>query len=154
KVAAMPVPDATNLKLKDPKEFKIVGKSTVGVDVHSIVTGKPVFGIDMELPGMLNAVYHKGPVFGAKVTSANLDAIKKLPGVKHAFVVEGNLNPDEKVLGREPGLEPGIAIVANTWWAAQSARKQLQVTWEEGKWATQSTAEHERRAKELSQQPP
>ena len=154
KVAGMPVPDAAQIPLKDPKDFKLIGKSTPGVDVHSIVTGKPLYGIDMELPGMLYAVFEKCPVFGGKVESANLDAIKALPGVKHAFVVEGNLNPDEKVLPREPGLEPGIAIVGETWWAAQSARKQLQVKWNEGKWATQSSVEHERRAKELSAQPP
>jgi len=155
KVAGMPVPaDAAQIALKDPKDFKLIGKSTVGVDVHAIVTGKPIFGIDLELPGMLYAAFEKCPVFGGKVASANLDAIKALPGVKHAFVVEGNVNPDEKVLSREPGLEPGIAIVADTWWAAQSARKKLQVTWSEGRWATQSTAEHERRAKELAAQPP
>jgi isoquinoline 1-oxidoreductase beta subunit len=154
KVATMPVPDTTEIQLKDPKDFKIIGKSTNGVDVHAIVTGKPSFGIDMVLPDMLYASYEKGPVFGAKVVSANIDEIKALPGVKHAFVVEGNLNPDDKVLGREPGLEPGIAIVADNWWAAQSARKKLQVKWDEGKWATQSTAEHERRAKELASQPP
>jgi isoquinoline 1-oxidoreductase subunit beta len=154
KVASMPVPDVSEVKLKDAKDFKIIGKSTVGVDVHSIVTGKPIYGIDMVLPDMLYAVFAKGPVFGAKVKSANLDAIKALPGVKQAFVVEGNLNPDDKVLGREPGLEPGVAILADNWWAAESARKKLEVTWDEGKWATQSTAEHESRAKELAAQPP
>src|SRR6476620_9392698 len=53
-----------------------------------------------------------------------------------------------------PGLGLEITLVADTWWAAQSARKKLQVTWSEGRWATQSTAEHERRAKELAAQPP
>jgi len=154
KVATMPVPDVASVTLKDPKDFKIIGKSTVGVDVHSIVTGKPVFGIDMTLPGMLYASFQKCPVFGGKVKTANLDVIKGLPGVKHAFVVEGNLNPEEKVMSREPGLEPGVAIVADTWWAAQSARKKLEVTWDEGKWTNQSSAEHERRANELSKQPP
>jgi isoquinoline 1-oxidoreductase beta subunit len=154
KVATMPVPDMQEVKLKDPSEFKLIGKSTAGVDVHSIVTGKPLFGIDIVLPNMLYAVYEKCPVFGGKVASANLDAIKALPGVKQAFIVEGNVDPSEKVLSREPGLEPGVAILADTWWAAQSARKKLQVTWNEGKWANQSTAEHERRARELAAQPP
>jgi len=153
KAAALPVPDQSTVTLKDPKNFKLIGKDTKGVDVHKIVTGQPVFGIDMVLPGMLYATFHKGPVFGAKVKSANIDEIKVLPGVKHAFVVEGQVQ-DEKVMSREPGLEPGIAIVADTWWAAQQARKKLNVTWDEGKWATQSSTQHEQQALALSKQPP
>src|SRR6185369_5440749 len=138
KAATVTPPALDAVKLKDPKDYKIIGTRVKGVDTHAIVTGKPLFGIDITMPGMLYAAFEKCPVFGGKVASANLDVVKAQPGVKHAFVVEGNLNPDDKVLGREPGLEPGIAIVADTWWAAQSARKKLQVTWSEGRWATQS----------------
>ena len=63
------------------------------MDNHAIVTGKPLFGIDASVPGMLYAVYQRCPVFGGKVASANLDHIKTLPGVKHAFIVEGGTNP-------------------------------------------------------------
>ena len=153
KAALLPVPDANSLTLKDPKAYKIIGKSIPGVDVPAIVTGKPIFGIDRELPGMLYAVYQKCPVFGGKVVSANLDAIKKLPGVRHAFAVAG-VEVRDNVLPGDPGLEPGIAIVANTWWAAQSARRQLKVTWDEGKWADQSSDGFARRAQELSTQSP
>ena len=70
---------------------------------------------------MLWAVYEKAPVFGAAVASANLDEIKALPGVKHAFVLEGGTNLTAVV--------PGVAIVADSWWQAQSARTKLKVTW-------------------------
>jgi isoquinoline 1-oxidoreductase beta subunit len=151
--AGMPVPDLKTLKLKNQGDFKIIGKATLSVDVPDIVAGKPIFGIDFSMPGMLFAVYHKCPVFGGKVVSANIDEIKALPGVRHAFVVDANVKAGPVVEG-DPGLEPGIAIVADTWWAANSARKKLDVKWDEGAAAEQSSVGFAKRAVELSQQAP
>jgi isoquinoline 1-oxidoreductase beta subunit len=153
RVAALEVPDLATVSLKDPKDYKIIGQRTSHFDVAAIVTGKPLYGIDFTLPGMLSAVYHKCPVFGGKVVRANLDAIKALPGVRQAFAVEGNAMRDPVMVG-DPGLEPGIAILADTWWAAQSARQKLEVTWDEGPGAEQSSEGWARRAAELFQQPP
>jgi isoquinoline 1-oxidoreductase beta subunit len=152
-VAALPAPNLAGLKLKDPSEYKIIGHTQPGNEVPNIVTGKPLFAIDVKVPGMLYAVFEKCGVFGGKVASANLDEIKKLPGVKQAFTVE---RPDitDAVLPGDPGLENGIAILAETWWHAQSARKKLQVTWNEGPRASQSSEAFAQRAEELSKQAP
>src|SRR5436190_7052088 len=90
RVAAMtpPAVEAVKAAYKDPKNFKIIGKPIKGIDNAAIVTGKPSFSIDVEPAGMLHAVYEKCPVFGGKVMSANLDEVKKLPGIKHAFICE------------------------------------------------------------------
>src|SRR6185295_4780971 len=95
KAATMPVPDFKALKLKDPKDYKIIGKTTIGAQTKDIVTGKPIFGIDVTVPGMLYAIYQRCPVYGGKAISANLDAIKAMKGVKHAFIVEGKPMPDK-----------------------------------------------------------
>jgi isoquinoline 1-oxidoreductase subunit beta len=148
--AAQPLPDLKTLKLKDAASFSVIGQSTQGVDVPAITTGQPIFGIDFSMPGMLYAAYQKCPVFGGKAVSANLDDIKKLPGVRHAFVVESQMKVGPVMEG-DPGLEPGVAIVADTWWAAQSARQKLVVKWDEGPAAEQSSEAFAKRAQELYQ---
>ena len=145
KAATLPVPSEKAVVLKEPNDYKLLGTRIGGVDNAAIVTGKPLFGSDVQLPGMLYAVYDKCPVFGGKVLSANLDAVKALPGVRDAFVIDGTSNLN--------GLMPGVAIVAESTWAAFSARKQLRVTWDEGKAAGQSWTGFVAKANELSKKP-
>jgi isoquinoline 1-oxidoreductase beta subunit len=144
--ATVPVPDPETVRLKDPKDFKIIGKPIHEVDNHAIVTGKSLYGIDFTLPGMLYAVFEKCPVFGGKVASANLDVVKAQPGVKHAFVVDGGT--------ALAGLLGGVAIVADRWWAAEQARGKLTVAWADHPTARQSSAGFAAQSKELSRQPP
>ncbi|HEX6049097.1 MAG TPA: molybdopterin cofactor-binding domain-containing protein [Gemmatimonadaceae bacterium] len=146
KAATLTAPNVETVKLKEPKDFTIIGKGVPGVDNRTIVTGKPLYGIDVTMPGMLYAVFEKAPVFGAKVKSSNVEDIRKEPGVKHAFVVEGTTQLN--------GLMPGVAIVADTWWSAQAARSKLKVTWDEHPTSSQSSTSFARQAAELSKKPP
>jgi isoquinoline 1-oxidoreductase beta subunit len=144
--AALTPPPVSALTLKSPSDFKIIGEPIPGVDNHAIVTGAPLFSIDFTRPGMLSAVFEKCPVFGGQVVSANVDEIRTIPGVRHAFVVEGTTNPS--------GLSSGVAIVADSWWIAQDARQHLRVVWNEGATASQSSDLFATQAAELSMQTP
>ncbi|MGF6179505.1 isoquinoline 1-oxidoreductase beta subunit [Massilia sp. UYP32] len=143
--ARLPLPDAASVAVKDPATFKLLGKRIGGVDNPAIVSGKPLFGIDVQLPGMLHAQYVKCPVFGGKPLRANLDAVRALPGVKDAFIIEGTSNLN--------GLRPGVAIVATSTWAAIRARRALEVTWDEGGAAKHSWADFTAQAKAAASRP-
>jgi isoquinoline 1-oxidoreductase beta subunit len=145
KAASIPAPDLKTLVLKDPKDFKIIGKSVRGFDSPKIVRGEPIFGIDMSRPGMVYATFTQCPVHGGKVKSANLDAVRMSKGVKAAFIVEGG--GDLKVFG--DGLQPGIAVVADSWWRANKATRLLQVEWDKGPFADHSTAKYQAQADAL-----
>ena len=145
KAAALPLPDEKTVELKSPEKFQLLGTRIGGVDNPAIVTGKPLFGLDQKIAGMDYAVYVKCPVFGGKAAGTNLDEIKKLPGVRDAFVIEGTSD--------YYGLMPGIAIVADSTWSAFTARHALKVEWNEGAAANDNSAGYERAAAELAAKP-
>jgi len=141
--AGLPPPEPADLQLKSrPEEFRLLGRFVPGVDNAQILTGQPLYGCDTRLDGMLYAVYEKCPAFGGKVRSANLEQIRSLPGVTHAFAVEGTDNLE--------GLLPGVAIVATSWWEAHSARRELRVEWTASH--ADSTADYDRQAAGLKDQ--
>jgi isoquinoline 1-oxidoreductase beta subunit len=153
KASTLPVPDVNKVVLKDESAFRIIGKSVVDPDKARVVVGKQTFGIDVKVPGMRYAVYQKGPVFDAEVKSANLEDIRRLPGVSHALVLKG-APPPAGAQGMDDALRGGVAIVADTWWRAQKARRNLKVEWIEGAHAEDSTASFDAQAKKLFTQPP
>lgn len=154
KAATMPVPDLNTVKLKPVDQFNIIGHPTKGLQVPNIVVGNPIYGSDLTMPGMLYAVYEKCPVFGGTVASANVDEVKQLPGVKDAFVVNRDVYFGPVMKG-DTGLEPGVAIVTQTFWQAQQARKKLQVQWSPSQEAaSQSSQGFDAKAKELNSQAP
>ena len=145
RMSAVAVPDLRTIALKAPADHRIIGKPMRNVDSPAIVVGKPLFGIDVQVPGMLYATFTKCPVFGGKVVSANLDQVKAMPGVKHAFIVAGGSDLT--------GLLSGVAIVADRWYQARDAQEKLQVQWDEGENATHSSAGYAAKAQELAKTP-
>ena len=119
--ASMPVPE--NPPIKDPKDFKIVGKRTKRVDTPAKVNGTAEFGIDVKLPGMVYASLAQCPVIGGKVKSFDGSKAKASAGV--IDVVQ---------------IDDGVAVVANSWWQAKKARDLLNIQWDEGAGAALSDA--------------
>ena len=119
--ARMPVPEKP--PIKDPKDFKIVGKRTKRVDTPAKVNGTAEFGIDVKLPGMVYASLAQCPVIGGKVKSFDGSAAKASAGV--IDVVQ---------------INDGVAVVANSWWQAKKARDLLSIQWDEGAGAALSDA--------------
>src|SRR5437773_10104527 len=101
--------------LKDPKDFKLIGKPLKRLDTPEKTNGKGIFGIDVKAPGMLTAVVARSPVFGGKVRSFNADKATVMPGVRK--------------VGEVPS---GVAVIADGFWAAKPGRDVLQIAGDEG----------------------
>lgn len=117
----LPVPDLASVKLKDPKDFRIVGKPMTGVDSARILRGEPLFGIDTRLPGMVHAIIETGP-HGAKLKDADVTAALQAHGVVAVIPVEG--------VGDPGALTDAVAIVATNHWFAERARGLLKIEWD------------------------
>jgi isoquinoline 1-oxidoreductase beta subunit len=140
--AKMPVPDPKSLTFKKRADYRLLGRRHRGVDDPKVVSGKPLFGIDVQLPDMVYASFTKCPAAGGKVKSFNVEEIKALPGVIDAFVVEGNGKPTE--------VMPGVAIVGKDTWTVFQAKGKLKIDWDESEASKDSTTEFSARAKKLA----
>ena len=97
---------------------------TRGVDTPKIVVGAPIYGLDARVPGMLHAVIEKCPVHGGRPARVDAVAALAVPGVTQVVTIDGHKNPT--------WLKPGVAVVADSTWAAMKGREALRVTWDEG----------------------
>jgi len=140
--ARMPVPDPRSLKLKARSEYRLIGKRYRGVDDPKVVRGEPLFGIDVQRPGMVYANYTKCPAAGGKVRSFNVDEIKAERGVLDAFAMDGT--------GLSVEVMPGVAIIATDTWSAFQAKNKLKVDWDLREASTDSTAKFSAEARKLA----
>jgi isoquinoline 1-oxidoreductase beta subunit len=140
--AKMPVPDLKSLKLKNRADYRLIGKRYRGVDDPKIVTGQPLFGIDIQVPGMVYATYTKCPAAGGKVRSFNVDEIKARRGVLDAFALDGTGVPIE--------VMPGVAIIAKDTWSAFQAKDKLKVEWDLSEASTDSSGHFSAEAGKLA----
>ena len=140
--AKMPVPDLKSLKLKTRAEYRLIGKRYRGVDDPKVVSGQPLFGIDIQLPGMVYANYTKCPAAGGKVSSFNIDEIKAQRGVLDVFALDGTGLPLE--------VMSGVAIIAKDTWSAFQAKDKLKVNWDLSEASKDSTSQFSAQAKKLA----
>jgi isoquinoline 1-oxidoreductase beta subunit len=131
--SAQPPVKLEQAPLKDPQSFRYIGKPMARVDTPNKVNGAAVFGIDVRVPGMLFAVIARCPHFGGDLASCDDSAAKSVPGVRRVFRVPPmGLMPVTPGVARNIHVAGGIAVVAETSWAAIEGRKALKLTWNKG----------------------
>jgi isoquinoline 1-oxidoreductase beta subunit len=143
RAAQIALPDPSKIKIKGPDQFTLIGTEQKNRDVPLKVTGKAIYGIDVDLPGMLYAAVKACPVFGGMVKSYDFNAIKNRPGVHSAVKIEGK-GPREDANYGTSGSEyryAAVAVVADTWWRAKTALDLMPIEWDVGENGQRSTSE-------------
>jgi len=125
-----------HVQLKDPKDFKLIGKPIKRLDTPEKLNGGAVFGIDVKLPGMVTAVIARPPIFGAKMKSFDDARARSMPGVKKIVAIPA-----------------GVAVIADTFWQAKTAREALRVEWDEGAMQNFNTSEMMHQFRERAKAP-
>ena len=127
----LPVPNLNQVPLKNPDDFTIIGHDTRRLEARAKATGAAKYGIDSRVPGMLYAVVARCPVFGGKVKTFDATRAKAVPGVREVLTIDGT--------SETPFTAGGVAVVAENSWAAMQGRKALDIAWEEGPAAAESS---------------
>ncbi len=130
RAAARPVPQKA--AWKPASAFTLLGTRAGGVDNPAIVAGRPLYGIDVRVPGMKFAGIAKCPVFGGRPAAVDDRAALKIPGVRQVVRIPGHENPTF--------LQPGVAVVADSTWAAFKGRDTLRIQWDEGPFRDETSA--------------
>ena len=146
--AKLDVPSTDSLRLKDPSQFRYIGKEGTNiVDGFNITTGRAIYGQDVRLPGQKYAVIARPPVMGGKVTSYDATETKKVPGVVQIVEIAAPSYP----MGFQPS--GGIAVIADNTWAAIQGRNALRITWDDGPHATYDSRSYRAEMEATARQP-
>jgi isoquinoline 1-oxidoreductase subunit beta len=143
KAAQITLPDPGKIKIKGPSEFTLIGTEQKNRDVPLKVTGKAVYGIDVDLPGMLYAAVKACPVFDGKLKRYDFGAIKNRPGIHSVVEIEGKgprTNADYGTSGQEYRYA-AVAVVADTWWRAKTALDLMPIEWDTSENGQRNSAE-------------
>ncbi len=144
RAATLTVP--RDVPLKEPSRYRLIGTRVNGTDNRKVVTGQPLFGIDVRLPNMKFAAVAKCPVFNGRPVKVDATKARQVPGVRDVIEITGLDNPTF--------LMPGVAVVADSTWAAFKGREALVVQWEEGPYANESNASLNEQFQKLLAAPP
>jgi len=145
--AKQPVPKKEELQFKSPQQWRYIGKPAPGYDVTDVCSGKPLFGMDVRVDGMLYAAIAHPPVLGGKVKSVDDSATLKVIGVRKTIPIDPFKPPHAfQPLG-------GVAVIADNTFAAFKGRKQLKIEWDNGANASYNSAEYKKELQETARQP-
>jgi isoquinoline 1-oxidoreductase beta subunit len=137
--AGIEVPE--EIQLKDPKDFKIIGTSRKNVDAKKIVTGEPLYGLDIQREGMLIAMIVHPPAFGLKLKSVDAAKAKAMPGVVDVITINTQPEGFNRQWSDTNAFPELVAVVGNTTWEVMQAKKALDIEWETES-APESTSDH------------
>jgi len=145
--AKLPVPKKEELQFKSPQQWRYIGKPAPGYDVAGVCSGKPLFGMDVRVDGMLYAAIAHPPVLGGKVKSVDDSAALKVIGVKKTIAIDPFKPPHAfQPLG-------GVAVIADNTWAAFKGRRQLKIEWDNGANARYNSADYKKELQQTARQP-
>ncbi|MBT8237546.1 MAG: molybdopterin-dependent oxidoreductase [Croceitalea sp.] len=141
--AILEIPE--DVTLKEPKDYKIIGKDAINVDIDKIVTGKPLYGLDYKTEGMVYAAVVRPPAFGQKLKSFDAAEAKAMPGVLDVITIGDKVRTLIESDPRAGGIlstSDKVVVIAETTWQAMKAKESIKAEWEDGE-AMESTADHD-----------
>lgn len=144
--ASLPIPNDPPLKSRS--EFRIIGTPRRGIDVPAIVAGRMTYGIDVRVPGMLFASVERSPVFGGRIVRVNDAAVRAVPGVRAVIAIDVDAFPEFEE--NSPTPPNGVAVLADSTWAAMQGRRALEVEWDTRGGEGESTAAMRAQAEALA----
>ena len=124
------VPDEADVRLKQPEQYRLLGKRISNASAEGIATGTEIFGIDARVDGMVYASFVKCPSIGGVAKSANLEAVKALPGIIDAFILDGTPGPYNFNIRVSHAIQSGVAVIGKDTWSTFKARETLEIDWD------------------------